>query len=188
VGAGFFNALMNRLSGFDLSGASDYKLLDRKVVDAWLQMPETQLFTRGMVEWLGFTHARIPFEVADREDGASTWSTFRLIRYALNGLTSFSSFPLHVVTLVGALFMGSAALLAAWTFYYWLSGQAVSGFTTVILLQLGIGSIVMLSLGIMGEYVAHIYAEVKRRPRYVIAESVSHSSSAGGEPNLQESE
>jgi glycosyltransferase involved in cell wall biosynthesis len=185
IGAGMFNTLMNRFSGFDLSGASDYKLLDRKVVDAWLQMRETQLFTRGMIEWLGFTHARVQFDVAERGEGRSAWSIVRLTRYALTALTAFSSFPLHIVTVMGLLFLAGAVLLSAWTLYVWIAGEAVSGFTTVILLQLGTGSIVMLSLGVMGEYVAHVYDEVKRRPRYVVAESIRHPASVTDESPVE---
>lgn len=172
TGAALFHFLMRRLSGFDLSGASDFKLLDRKVLDAWLQMGETQLFTRGMIEWLGFSHAQVSFNVPARADGESAWSFVRLARFAVTALTSFSSLPLHVVSLMGLLFLLAAIGLGAWTFYAWLAGRSLTGFTTVILLQLGIGSIVLLSLGIIGEYVANVYNETKRRPRYVVAETI----------------
>lgn len=168
--ATMFNSVMSRLSGFDLSGASDYKLLDRKVVDAWLRMGETRLFYRGMIAWLGFKHASIPFDVCERKGGRSAWSVIRLARLAITALTSFSSLPLHLVTLLGLVFLVAAFALALHVLYMYVSGQAVTGFATVILLQLGIGAITMVSLGIIGEYIASIYHEVKRRPRYIIAE------------------
>jgi len=173
TGAALFHFFMRRLSGFDLSGASDFKLLDRKVVDAWLQMGETELFTRGMIEWLGFSHAEVSFDVPERADGESGWSFVRLVRFAVTAITSFSSLPLHLVGLTGLMFLLAAIALGAWTFYAWLTGRSLTGFTTVILLQLGIGSIVLIGLGIIGEYIASIYNEAKRRPRYVVAETVN---------------
>jgi hypothetical protein len=168
--ADVFNFLMTRLSGFHLAGASDFKLLDRKVVEAWLRMSETQLFYRGMVAWLGFRRATVPFDVVDRPMGHSAWSWIRLVRLAVTALTSFSSLPLHGVTLMGLFFLVAAVGVGAQVLYMYTTGQAVTGFTTVILLQLGIGAITMVSLGIIGEYVASIYHETKRRPRYVIAD------------------
>ncbi len=170
--AGAFTTLMCRLSGFDLAGASDFKLLSRKVVNAWLRMPETLTFYRGMTEWLGFRHARIEFEVAERAGGRSAWSTWQLAVLATEALVSFSSLPLQAVTLFGLLFLLSAVALGLQTFGRWLVGGALTGFTTVILLQLAIGSLTMICLGIIGLYLGGIYREVKRRPRFVIADSV----------------
>lgn len=184
-GSRLFSFLMRKLSGFDLSGASDFKLLDRKVVDAWLRMEERQLFYRGMIEWLGFSHARIPFEVDRRTGGTSGWSMIGLFWYAVTALTSFSSLPLHVVTLAGAMFLLVAVALGCWSLVRWFSGTALSGFTTVILLQLFIGSILMVSLGIIGQYLAHIYAEVKRRPRYVVAEKILENVAEGQPPAMR---
>ncbi len=171
LSAGLFNRLMCTLSGFNLEGASDFKLLDRKVVDAWLSMGESSTFYRGMTEWVGFKHYRLPFDVRERNIGTSTWSFFRLIRLAINALTSFTSLPLHLVTLMGFLFMFLAGFLGCLTLVQWIRGTAVAGFSTVILLQLIIGGIIMLSLGIAGQYIAQIYYEVKQRPRYLIQDT-----------------
>lgn len=169
LGAALFYTLFTRLSGFDLVGATDYKLLDRRVIDAWRRMGEHAPFFRGMISWLGFTRARVSFSVPERVGGTSKWSIFQQIRLALNGVVAFSSLALHLVTLVGVLFFLLALLLSGQTLFYKLSGQAVDGFTTVILLLLIIGSALMLSLGLIGEYIAKIYDEVKGRPRYVVS-------------------
>jgi polyisoprenyl-phosphate glycosyltransferase len=179
IGAGVFYLLWTRLSGFDLEAASDYKLLDRRVVEAFLALDERNLFFRGMTAWLGFRRVQIPFEVAPRTGGSSGWSLFRLMRLAVAGLTGFSAAPLHLVSFAGIIFLLFAFLFAIQTLYVYLSGHAVTGFATVILLLLIIGSLLMFSLGIIGEYLARIYEEVKRRPRYVIAERIGEESLAG---------
>jgi glycosyltransferase involved in cell wall biosynthesis len=167
-----FYIILNKLSGFDLKGASDFKLMNRKAVNAWLEMHERNVFFRGMTVWMGFTTARLPFEVAPRSAGKSSWSYLKRLRLAVTGLTAFSSFPLQLVTVAGAVFFVFAVLLGAQTLYLKLAGRAVSGFATVILLELIIGSALMISLGIVGEYLARIYEEVKGRPRYVVSESI----------------
>lgn len=168
VGAGVFSALFNRLSGFDLAGASDYKLLDRKVVDALLDMREVKIFHRGLTEWAGFRHARIPFTVPERAAGNSGWPTVRLAQLATNAIVSFSSLPLYLVTLVGFAFLLMAVTLGAWTLYSWFIGRSLSGFSTVILIDLIAGSAILISLGIIGMFIGAIYEEVKQRPRYIV--------------------
>lgn len=166
----FFYKLLKKLSGIDLDSASDFKLLDAKVIDAWRQMDERNTFFRGMSAWVGFNRTKIPFTVAQREEGGSKWSVFRLIRLAINAITSFSSLPLHIVTILGAIFLMISFVLGIQTLYMKFDGQAVSGFSTVILLLLIIGSALMISLGIIGTYIAKIFDEVKYRPRYLISQ------------------
>jgi glycosyltransferase involved in cell wall biosynthesis len=172
IGSKIFYSLLNTLSGYDLKGASDYKLMDRKVVTAWLQMGERNLFFRGMSAWLGFERIQIPFVASKRIGGQSGWSLFRLVRLAITAVTAFSSLPLHFVTLAGCVFLLFALILGGQTLLLKITGKAVSGFTTVILLLLIIGSLLMISLGIIGEYIARIYEEVKGRPRYVIKQTI----------------
>jgi polyisoprenyl-phosphate glycosyltransferase len=121
---------------------------------------------------MGFNTVQIPFEVVPRSAGQSTWSVLKRLKLALIGITAFSSFPLHLVTFAGVIFFGLSILLGMETLYLKLTGQAVSGFATVILLELIIGSLLMISLGIIGEYLARIYEEVKGRPRYLVKESI----------------
>lgn len=163
-----FYSLFRRFSGFDLAGASDFKLMNRRAVDAWLLMPERSLFFRGMSAWVGFKRVRIPFAVAERSGGRSSWSVPKLFRLALGAITAFSSAPLHLITLAGVAFAAFAALLSVRTLYLWVTGEAVSGFSTVILVLLIIGCLLMFGFGIVGEYLARIYDEVKMRPRYLI--------------------
>jgi glycosyltransferase involved in cell wall biosynthesis len=172
LGAQLFYFILNRLSGFHFKGASDFKLMNRKAVDAWLRMHERNVFFRGMTVWMGFTTVQVPFEVVPRSAGRSTWSVLKRLKLALIGITAFSSFPLHLVTFAGVIFLGISVLLALETVYLKLAGRAVSGFATVILLELIIGSLLMISLGIIGEYLARIYEEVKGRPRYLVEESI----------------
>jgi polyisoprenyl-phosphate glycosyltransferase len=174
VGAQLFYFVLNKLSGFHFKGASDFKLLNRKAVDGWLKMHERNVFFRGMTVWMGFNTVQIPFEVVPRSAGQSTWSVLKRVKLALVGITAFSSFPLHLVTFAGLIFLGLSVLLGVETLYLKLTGRAVSGFATVILLELIIGSFLMISLGIIGEYLARIYEEVKGRPRYIVAESIEH--------------
>jgi glycosyltransferase involved in cell wall biosynthesis len=176
LGAQLFYLILNKLSGFHFKGTSDFKLMNRKAVDAWLKMHECNVFFRGMTVWIGFTTAQIPFEVVPRSAGQSTWSVLKRLKLALTGITAFSSFPLHLVTLAGVMFLGLSVFLGVETLYLKLTGQAVSGFATVILLELVIGSLLMLSLGIIGEYLARIYEEVKGRPRYLVRESIEPGS------------
>ena len=171
-GALTFYVILNKLSGFDLKGASDFKLMDRRVLDTWLAMRERNVFFRGMTAWMGFRTIQIPFEVAPRRAGKSGWSYLRRAKLALIGITTFSSFPLHLVTFTGMIFFLFAVGLGIQTLYLKLAGRAFTGFATVILLELIIGSLLMVSLGIIGEYLARIYEEVKGRPRYIVSESI----------------
>jgi len=168
LGSRLFYLILNTLAGYNLKNGSDFKLLDRRVVEAWLSMGERNLFFRGMVAWLGFERREVPFRVPNRIAGSSGFSIFRLIKLAVTAVTSFSSASLHIVTLVGGVFLLFAVVLGVQTLVNKLSGGAVSGFTTVILLQLIVGSMLMISLGIIGEYIARIFEEVKRRPRYLV--------------------
>jgi dolichol-phosphate mannosyltransferase len=172
LGANLFYRTFNRLSGFDLRNASDFKLMDRKVVDAWSRLPEKDTFFRGMSAWVGFKRYQIGFEVDQRTAGNSKWSPLKLGKLFISAITAFSSLPLQVITFLGGLFFIGSLLLAAQTLYMKFFGIAYTGFTTVILLQLIIGSALMLSLGIIGTYLARIYDEVKNRPRYLITAEV----------------
>ena len=172
IGAVMFYDILKKLSGFDLNGASDFKLMDAKVIHAWSNMKERNTFFRAMSAWVGFKRTTISFEVAQRKEGSSKWSILRLFKLAITAITSFSSLPLQLVTLMGIIFLIGSFLLGIQTLYTYFSGDAVNGFTTVILLQLIIGSTLMISLGIIGTYIAKIFDEVKSRPRYVVSEKL----------------
>ena len=174
VAALMFYKVMHKLSGLDLNGASDFKLMDAKVIAAWKMLNERNTFFRGMTAWVGFKRIEIPFMVVDRARGKSKWSILRLFKLAVTAITSFSSLPLQVVTFLGVAFLICSIPMAVETLYLKFRGEAVSGFTTVILLLLIIGSALMISLGIIGTYIAKIFDEVKYRPRYLVAETLGN--------------
>jgi len=165
-----FNNLVRKTSGFDLSESSDFKLMDRRVVEAWARMGERSLFFRGMVAWLGFKVVRIPFAVDEGVRAGSNWSLSGLMNLALVGLTAFSSLPLRLAGILGGAFFIFALLASLYTLGIRLLGHSEPGFTTVILLQIFTSSLILICLGVIGEYLARIYDEVKARPRFVIQE------------------
>jgi dolichol-phosphate mannosyltransferase len=172
IGARFFYRTLSRLSGYDLYGSSDFKLLDRKVIDAWLDMRERNTFFRGMITWLGYRRKQISFSVPRRRLTQSRWSFFGLFKLAVIAITAFSSLPLQAVTLLGGTFLLCAAVFSGYALLLYFAGLALPGFTTVIILELVIGGVLMISLGIIGTYIAQIYQEVKYRPRYVVAQAL----------------
>ena len=171
--AKLFYSIMSRAVHIDMSRASDFKLLDRKAVNALLEMPERNAFFRALSSWVGFKSTTIEFDVREREAGTSKWSVRSLIRYAITNITAFTAVPLQMILFVGIFVFLFAIVLGVQTLVRFFSGQAASGFTTVILLILFIGSILMISLGIIGYYLAKIYEEVKARPRYIISRVLS---------------
>ena len=165
-----FYSLISNATGIDMSRASDFKLLDRRAVDTLLAMREKNAFFRALSSWIGFSTAQVEFEVQPRLEGESKWSIRSLTKYAIVNLTSFSAAPLQLITLLGLVVFVCSVGLGLWSLWQKLSGQALEGFTTVILLQLIIGSVLMICLGIIGYYVARIYEEIKDRPRYIVAD------------------
>lgn len=168
-----FYSILKKFSDIDLRNASDFRLLDRCAVDALLSMPEKQTFFRGMSSWIGFKRIQYPFEVADRTEGSSKWSLRSLMRLAIDAVTSYTAVPLYFSAVMGLIFFFFAVLMGIQTLYMFISGHARSGFTTVILLLLIIGSAVMLGIGVIGVYIKKIYEETKGRPRYIIRRKIS---------------
>lgn len=168
LSANVFYRIISKASGIDMSSASDFKLLDRKAVDALLAMPERAPFFRALSSWIGFKSISVPFHVKEREIGTSKWSTWKLIKYAVHNITSFSGSPLQLVTFLGGIMLLCSVGLIIQSLYRYFTGTAQEGFTTVIILQLLIGSVLMISLGIIGHYISRIYDEIKARPRYLI--------------------
>jgi dolichol-phosphate mannosyltransferase len=173
IGARFFYRTLSRLSGYDLYGSSDFKLLDRKVIDAWLDMRERNTFFRGMITWLGYRRRQLTFSVPKRRLTQSRWSFFGLFRLAVIAITAFSSLPLQAVTVLGGIFLFCALVFSSYALLLYFTGLALPGFTTVIILELLTGGVLMISLGIIGTYIAQVYQEVKYRPRYVVAETLT---------------
>lgn len=175
----FYN-IMFRMTGIQLQNASDFKLLDKVVYTTLRQLPERETFFRGLSAWVGYRRTSISFEVAERAGGESKWSLRSLIRLAVVAVTSFSAAPLQFVTFLGGVFFIGAVVLGVQTLVNYFVGHAMDGFTTVILLLLVIGSVLMFSLGLIGTYVARIFDEIKQRPRYIVSETLLAPSEGGG--------
>ena len=173
-----FYRLISKATGLDMSSSSDFKLLDRKVVDALNKMPERNVFFRALSFWVGFRKGEVSYRVRERTAGESKWSTRQLIRYAVNNIGSFSSAPLHLITVLGCIMLVIAVVFSVVALVQKIAGTALGGFTTVILLLLFSSSLIMISLGIIGYYIARIYEEIKGRPRYIISETCGRSNSA----------
>ena len=166
-----FYAIFERLSGIDLLGASDFKLLDRRVINTYNSLRERNVFFRGLTAWIGFRRAAVHFDVPSREAGRSRWTRVKLIALAVTAILAFSPIPLFIVLGLAAIFFVVSVLLGAWALYLWAIGHAVSGFTTVILLILMSGSMILAGLGVIGLYLAKIYDEVRGRPRSIVSEA-----------------
>lgn len=165
-----FYAAISDASGIDMAHASDYKLLDRKAINVLINMPEKNAFFRALSSWVGFKSTQIEYDVREREVGETKWSTKALVKYAITNVTSFTSAPMQIVTALGVIMFVSSIALTAVALYQKLTGTASVGFTTVIILQCFIGSVIMISLGILGYYISKIYEEIKGRPRFIISE------------------
>ena len=173
-----FYDLISKAVGIDMSSASDFKLLDRKAINALLTIREKNVFFRALSFWVGFKTTTVEFEVRERTAGSSKWSTRSLMRYAVNNITSFSAAPMQVVTVLGVLMLLISVILGVTTLVQKLRGTALGGFTTVIIIQLFTGSIIMISLGIIGYYIAKMYEEVKGRPKFIVAETCGEKNDA----------
>ena len=167
--ANSFYGLISKATGMDMSSSSDFKLLDRKVVDTLNSLPERNVFFRALSFWVGYKKTSVSYCVQERTEGVSKWSTKSLIKYALTNISSFSSAPLHIVTVLGFIMLSVSVVLGIIALVQKISGVALGGFTTVILLLLFSASVIMISLGIIGYYIARIYDEIKGRPRYIIS-------------------
>lgn len=167
--AGLFYRMMSKAVQIDMSRASDFKLLDRKAVDALLAMPEKNAFFRALSSWIGYRSTSVAFDVQERTEGESKWSAWSLVKYAVTNVVAFSAVPMQFVTVAGIFMFVLAIILGIQSLVHYFTGHAVEGFTTVILLILIVGSLIMMSLGIIGYYISKIYEEVKGRPKYLIS-------------------
>ena len=168
--ANLFYRVMSKVTRIDMSDTSDFKLLDRKVVNALAKLPEHRMFFRTLSSWVGYKRANVTYDVGERVAGSSKWSTGKLMRYAASSVTSFTSRPMQIVTWFGVLVFLISVVVGIWALVDKIMGRAIEGMTTVIFLLLFIGSIIMISLGIIGYYIARIFEEVQARPRYIVDE------------------
>jgi polyisoprenyl-phosphate glycosyltransferase len=167
--ARLFNKLFSMLSGINVLNASDFKLLDRLAVNIVVDsFPEKIRFYRGLTEWIGFRQTNLLFDVDPRSAGDSSFDLHALISLSLTAIFSFTSAPLRLVTILGGIAMVLGTGIAIDAVWSWFRGESVSGFVTLIVTLLYLGSTIMVSLGIIGEYVAKRYSEIKGRPGYLV--------------------
>ena len=164
-----FYRIMKNSSNVNLDRASDFKLMDRKAIDALNEMPERLTFFRALSSWVGFKTAQVEFEVAPRNAGTTKWNFRKLMKFALNNITSFTNFPMQIITALGVIFFIFAVVMGIQTLIQFFSGNSLEGFTTAYMLILLSASFIMIGLGIIGYYMSKIYEEIKFRPRYIVS-------------------
>ncbi len=166
-----FNRILGGATGTDMSRASDFKLMDRQVAQVLLSLPERRTFFRALAPWTGFRETELEYRVEERKTGKSHWSFFSLARYAAAGIVGSTAAPLQIVTVLGCGVLLLALVLGVVTLANEILGRPVPGERGIVLLLLALGGCLMLSMGLMGYYLGRVFAEVQRRPRYLVARS-----------------
>jgi polyisoprenyl-phosphate glycosyltransferase len=182
---GVFYRLIAKLSDTPLPrDVGDFRLMDRKVVDALRSMREENRYLPGMVAWLGFRQCPLPYERKGRDAGRTHFSAGGLLRFAMDGITSFSDKPLRLSSAIGAFITFVSFIVMMWSVLRRIFDPAstIPGFTSVLAAVLFIGGVQLLSIGLLGEYVGRIYSETKHRPLYVVEELISGSADGQGRP------
>lgn len=174
MGVRLFYRVMQDTERFKVPpNAGDFRLMDRQVVDALLQLPERNRFMKGLYAWVGFRAEGLPYVPAARGSGGTRFRPLRLVRFSIDGITGFTTWPLRMVSLTGVAFATLAFLYGAYlVISYLLVGHDIPGWTTAVVLMLLIGGMIMISIGVVGEYVARIFEEVKARPLYLVRRRV----------------
>ncbi|MDE6025504.1 MAG: glycosyltransferase family 2 protein [Lachnospiraceae bacterium] len=167
--ANTFYKIIGKATGLDMKNASDFKLMDRRVVDVLNGMPERSVFFRALSTWVGFKSTKVTFSVREREEGTSKWSTKALVKYAISNITSFSAAPMQVITVLGCICLFFDFVFAIYSLIAWITGGKIFAYTALILVNTLLSGIIMVGIGILGYYTSKVYDEVKRRPRYIIS-------------------
>ena len=166
-----FYKLLNRLSDVPIeSSAADFRLMNRKTVDAFLRMKEKDRFTRGLISWMGFKQAKIYYNAPPRRSGETKYTFKKMFRLAIAGLTSFSAKPLRISFYAGLFFAMLGLLYAGYAVVENVRGNTIRGWTSILVSVLIIGGVQLISIGIIGEYLARVFSEAKDRPLYFIKE------------------
>lgn len=167
--AGLFYRLLSFLSDVEIpKNTGDFRLMDRRAVDALLALPESNRFIRGMVAWIGFRQSALGYHRQERAAGTTKYSVRRMLRFSLDAITSFSVRPLRLAGVVGIAMLGVGAAIGAWVIVNWSIGATIRGWASVMMLVLFIGGFQVLLLGVIGEYVGRLFIESKARPLYFI--------------------
>ncbi|ATH09464.1 hypothetical protein BIY24_01820 [Halobacteriovorax marinus] len=172
VFSSLFYSVFSKISRLELKAESDFKLLDKVVVECLSNLKERNLFFRGLSSWIGYKSMSIEFDVQEREYGDTKWSFFSLLKYSIGNITSFSSRPLMLVLLLALGYLLLSCYLIIKTLYLHFLGFNYQGYSTILILISITGMCVLFSMGIMGIYVSKLYEEVKGRPRYLIEDTI----------------
>ena len=176
--AGLFYEIMSKITKINMKNTSDFKMMDRKVVGSILSMPERNMFFRATSSWVGYRTTSVEFEVQERMAGESKWSSWSLVKYAFTNIVAFTTVPLQFISIAGGICFLCSMILLVYSLVQYFTGRAVEGYSTILIVLLLIGSAIMVSLGIIGYYIAKIYEEVKRRPRYLISRIIRDDKSS----------
>jgi dolichol-phosphate mannosyltransferase len=180
--AKLFYRLLSRLAEIEIPrDTGDFRLMSRRALDALLSLPEQARFIRGMVAWVGFRQVPIAYDRAERHAGQSNYPLSKMIRFALDAVTGFSTAPLRMASHIGLWLVAASVLLVAYIAFGFFTGSAIQGWTSLMLVVVVLGAVQMFVLGMIGEYLGRLYMESKHRPLYIVAEIAGH---AGGEPSL----
>jgi polyisoprenyl-phosphate glycosyltransferase len=168
----YFYKIMNLISDVKLEeGSSDFRLLDRKALEALSSCTEHEIFFRGLVKWLGFRQETVAFEAAERYSGQSKYNFKKMIKFALTGITSFSTKPLYLATYLGFIFSGLSLLYIPYIIYAFATGSQISGWASLLITVVFFGGLQLIILGIIGIYLGKIFIQTKNRPSYLVADS-----------------
>lgn len=171
ITAAFFYRMLDRITDTPIPlDTGDFRLMSRRALDAFLSLPEQARFIRGMVAWIGFKQVPFPYDRHERHAGESKYPLGKMIRFALDAITGFSTAPLRFASHVGLLLTGASALLVLYILIGWLFGRAIPGWTSLMLVVVVLGAVQMFVLGMIGEYLGRLYVESKRRPLYLVAD------------------
>jgi dolichol-phosphate mannosyltransferase len=180
--AKLFYRLLSRLAEIEIPrDTGDFRLMSRRALDALLSLPEQARFIRGMVAWVGFRQVPIAYDRAERHAGQSKYPFSKMLRFALDAVTGFSTAPLRMASHIGLWLVAASVLLLGYIAFGFLTGTAIQGWTSLMLVVVVLGAVQMFVLGMIGEYLGRLYMESKHRPLYIVAEIAGH---AGGSPSL----
>ncbi|MEA3051843.1 MAG: polyisoprenyl-phosphate glycosyltransferase [Sphingomonadales bacterium] len=180
--AKLFYRLLSRLAEIEIPlDTGDFRLMSRRSLDALLSLPEQARFIRGMVAWVGFRQVPIAYDRAERHAGQSKYPLSKMVRFALDAVTGFSTAPLRMASHIGLWLVAASVLLLGYIAIGFFTGSAIQGWTSLMLVVVVLGAAQMFVLGMIGEYLGRLYMESKHRPLYIVAEIAGH---AGGEASL----
>jgi dolichol-phosphate mannosyltransferase len=180
--AKIFYRLLSRLAEIEIPrDTGDFRLMSRRALDALLSLPEQARFIRGMVAWVGFRQVPILYDRAERHAGQTKYPLSKMMRFALDAVTGFSTAPLRMASHIGLWLVAASVLLLAYIGFGFFTGSAIQGWTSLMLVVVVLGAVQMFVLGMIGEYIGRLYIESKRRPLYIVSDIAGQ---AGGRPHL----